>query len=210
MRVRLLLADDHRIVREGFKALLEKHGFEVVAEAVDGQEAVRLAALTKPDVAVLDLSMPQLNGLDAACEILRTRPETRVILLTMHDKDHQIAAALRAGIRGYLLKTQAVDDLANAIRVVLAGKIYLSPAISGSIVEGYLSGAQVASDPLTSREREVLQLVAEGKSSKEIAVALDLSVKTVESYRTRIMQKLDIHEIATLVRYAIRRGLIEA
>jgi two-component system response regulator NreC len=209
MRVRVLLADDHRIVREGFKALLDRHGLEVVAEAVDGQDAVRFAATTKPDVAVLDLAMPRLNGLDAGREILRIHPETRVILLTMHAQDHQIAAALRAGIRGYLLKTQAVDDLVIAIRVVLSGQIYLSPGISDSIVEGYLSGAQVVSDPLTSREREVLQLVAEGKTSKEIAVAMDLSVKTVESYRARIMQKLDIHETAGLVRYAIRRGLVE-
>ena len=153
--------------------------------------------------------MPILNGLDAGREIVRQAPRVRVMLLTMHAEEHQIAAALRAGIRGYLLKTQAAEDLVHAIRALLAGETYLSPAISNLIVDGYLSGAQPLSDPLTPRERQVLQLVAEGKTSKEIAMLLGLTVKTAESYRTRLMEKLDIHETAGLVRYAIRHGLIQ-
>jgi two-component system response regulator NreC len=206
---RIVLADDHQIVRQGLRSLLERAGFEVVAEAVNGQDAVRLTRELSPDIAILDLTMPILNGLDAGREIVRQAPRVRVMLLTMHAEEHQIAAALRAGIRGYLLKTQAAEDLVHAIRALLDGEIYLSPAISNLIVDGYLSGAQPVSDPLTPRERQVLQLVAEGKTSKEIAILLGLTVKTAESYRTRLMEKLDIHETAGLVRYAIRHGLIQ-
>lgn len=206
---RIVLADDHQIVRQGLRSLLERAGFEVVAEAVNGQDAVRLTRELSPDIAILDLTMPILNGLDAGREIVRQAPRVRVMLLTMHAEEHQIAAALRAGIRGYLLKTQAAEDLVHAIRALLAGETYLSPAISNLIVDGYLSGAQPLSDPLTPRERQVLQLVAEGKTSKEIAMLLGLTVKTAESYRTRLMEKLDIHETAGLVRYAIRHGLIQ-
>lgn len=209
MSVRILLADDHQIVREGLKALLEREGFEVSAQAVNGSEAVALARTVQPDVAILDLTMPLLNGLDAAHEILRDRTSTRVILLTMHADDHQVAAALRIGVRGYVLKTQAVEDLANAIRAVLKGQTYLSPSISNMVVNGFLSGAEAPVDPLAPRERQVLQLVAEGRTSKEIAELLGLSVKTAESYRTRVMEKLDIHQTAGLVRYAIRHGLVE-
>ncbi len=210
MPLRILLADDHEIVRQGFRALLEREGLEVVAEATNGQEAVRMARALNPDVAVLDLVMPLLNGLDAAREILQTCSRTRVILLTMHTEEHQIVAALRVGIRGYLAKTQAAEDLVQAIREVARGEVYLSPGVSRVVVDAYLASGQAPSDPLTPRERQVLQLVAEGKTSKEIAALLELTPKTAESYRTRIMEKLDIHDTAGLVRYAIRQGLIQA
>lgn len=209
MALRVLLADDHQIVRQGFRALLEREGFEVVGEAADGQEAVRLARAHCPDVAVLDLSMPQLNGLDAAREILKACPRTRIILLTVHTEEYQIVAALRAEIRGYVLKTQATDELVQAIREVAGGGTYLSPGVSRVVVEAYLAGSDLPRDPLTPREHQVLQLVAEGKTTKEVAALLGLSVKTAESYRARIMEKLDIHETAGLVRYAIRQGLLE-
>jgi len=160
-------------------------------------------------VAVLDLAMPLLNGLDTAREILRISPRTRTILLTMHPEDHYIFEALRAGIEGYVLKTQAAEDLVRAIREVFRGMIYLSPGVSRAVVQAYLAKTDLPPDPLAPRERQVLQLVAEGKTTKEIAVLLGISVKTAESYRSRIMQKLDIHETAGLVRYAIRRGLIQ-
>src|SRR6266545_3427652 len=198
MPFRVLLADDHQIVRQGFRALLEREGLPVVAEATNGREAVELAQALNPDVAVLDLSMPVLNGLEAAREILQACPRTRVVLLTMHTEEHQIAAALRIGIRGYLVKTQAAEDLVQAI-----------PGVSRVVVEAYLAGSDRPEDPLTPRERQVLQLVAEGKTSKEVAALMGLTVKTAESYRTRIMEKLDIHDTAGLVRYAIRRGIIQ-
>jgi two-component system, NarL family, response regulator NreC len=209
MPLRVLLADDHQIVRQGFRAILERAGFEVVGEGTNGREAVELAGALNPDVVVLDLMMPQLNGLEAAREILQGRPGTRIVLLTMHTEEHQVVAALRAGIRGYVVKTQAAEDLVQAIRGVIAGDAYLCPGVSRLLVEGYLAQSALAPDPLAPRERQVLQLVAEGKTSKEIAALLDLTVRTAESYRTRIMEKLDIHETAGLVRYAIRRGLIE-
>ncbi len=210
MGLRVLLGDDHQIVRQGFRAILESEGFNVVAEAVNGHEAVRLARQERPDVAVLDLVMPFLNGVDAGREILGSCPGTRVILLTMHTEEHIIVGALRAGIRGYVVKTQAVEDLVQAIREVSQGNVYLSPGVSRVFVDGYLSGAERPEDPLAPRERQVLQLVAEGKTSKEIAALLDLTPKTAESYRSRIMEKLDIHDTAGLVRYAIRHGLIQA
>lgn len=208
MALRILLADDHCIVREGLRALLERSGFEVVAEAADGHEAVKLASTHKPDVAVLDLVMPKLNGLDAGRQILQRCPSTAVVLLTMQTEEHQVATALRAGIKAYLLKTQAAEDLVDAIREVVRGHVFLSASVSRVVVDGYLSGVQAPLDPLAPREREVLQLVAEGRTSKEIATLLNVSVKTAESYRANIMEKLDIHETAGLVRYAIRRGLV--
>jgi DNA-binding NarL/FixJ family response regulator len=210
MSFRIVLADDHHIVRQGLRALLEHEGFQIVAEANNGKEAVQLAQTHKPDVVVLDLMMPLLNGLEAGREILQNRNARAAILLTMHTEEHQIALALRAGFRGYLLKTQAVEDLAQAIRDVLRGEIYLSPGVSQIVVDGYLSGDKPTEDPLAPRERQVLQLVAEGKTSKEIAVLLGLTVKTAESYRARVMEKLDVHETAGLVRYAIRHGIIDA
>ena len=209
MPIQVLLADDHHIVREGLKSLLEKEGFRVVGEAADGREAVRLASTSHPDVAVLDLSMPSMNGLDAAREIIRSEPKTKAILLTVHTEDPYVLEALRAGVTGYVLKSQAPADLVQAIRETTRGSIYLSPGVSRIVVDAYRGKTDLPSDPLTPREREVLQLVAEGKSTKEVAGILGVSVKTAESHRSRIMEKLDIHETATLVRYAIRRGLIQ-
>ena len=208
MSLRILLADDHPIVRQGVRVLLEREGFEIVGEATDGREAVELAQQTKPDVAVLDLTMPRLNGLDAGRELLRNGDTLNVILLTMHTEAHQVAAALRAGVRGYVLKTQAAEDLVRAIQEIVTGRIFLSPTVSTVVVNGYLSGEKAPPDPLAPRERQVLQLVAEGRTSKEIAVVLGVSVKTAESYRAQVMEKLDIHDTAGLVRYAIRRGLV--
>lgn len=209
MSLRLLLADDHLLVRQGLKAFLEREGFQVTGEAADGREAVRLAQDVQPDVAVLDLAMPLLNGLDAAREILQACPRTRTILLTMHTEDQYVLAALRAKIRGVVLKSQAAADLVQAIREVSRGAIYLSPGLSQAVVDAYLAKTDLPAEPLTQREREVLQLVAEGKTTKEVATLLGVSVKTAESHRTHIMEKLDIHQTAGLVRYAIRRGLIQ-
>jgi len=210
MPPRILLADDHVIVRQGFRALLEREGLEVVAEAANGHEAVRLAGELLPDVAVLDFAMPLLNGLDAAKEIRRRSPRTRTILLTVHSEDHYVLEAVQAGINGYVVKTQAAADLVQAIREIRGNAIYLSPTISRAVVEAYFDKATPAGDVLSSRERQVLQLVAEGKTTKEIAGVLGVSIKTADSHRARIMRKLDIHDTAGLVRYAIRRGLIHA
>jgi two-component system, NarL family, response regulator NreC len=210
MPPRILLADDHVIVRQGFRALLEREGLEVVAEAANGHEAVRLAAELLPDVAVLDFAMPLLNGLDAAKEIRRRSPRTRTILLTVHSEDHYVLEAVRAGVHGYVVKTQAAADLVQAIREIRGNAIYLSPTISRAVVEAYFDKVTPPGDVLSSRERQVLQLVAEGKTTKEIAGVLGVSIKTADSHRARIMRKLDIHDTAGLVRFAIRRGLIHA
>jgi DNA-binding NarL/FixJ family response regulator len=191
------------------KGLLEREGLQVVGEAADGQEAIKRARDLSPDVAVLDLTMPLLNGLDAAREIVRASPRTRPILLTMHTEDPYVMEALRAGIKGYVLKTQPSTDLVQAIQEVSRGRVYLSPGISRTVVEAYLAKTELPPDPLSPREHEVLQLVAEGKTSKEIARLLGVSVKTAENHRTRIMARLGIHETAGLVRYAIRRGLVQ-
>ncbi len=209
MPTRILLADDHQIVRQGLKALLEREGFAVVAEVADGQEAIRAARERCPDVAVLDFGMPLLNGLGAAQQILHACPRAKAILLTMHTEDHYVLEALQAGVKGYVVKTQASADLIRAIHEVLRGMMYLSPGVSQAVVEAYLAKSELPVDPLTPREREVLQLVAEGKSTKEIAQLLGISFKTAESHRTRIMKKTSIHETAGLVRYAVRRGLIQ-
>lgn len=208
MSLRILLADDHGIFRQGVKALLEREGFRVDGEAADGHTAIQMAAQLTPDVVVVDLAMPLLNGLDAAREIIRVSPRTRTILLTMHAEDPYVARALQAGIRGYVLKSQAAEDLVQAIREVARGAVYLSPGVSQTVVEAYLAKRDLPSDPLTPREHQVLQLIAEGKTTKEVAALLGVSVKTAESHRMRIMTKLDIHETAGLVRYAIRQGLI--
>ena len=210
MAVRVLLADDHRIVRQGVKALLERAGFSVVAECADGHEAVRLAKDLSPDVAVIDLEMPGLNGLEAARAIQQCVPRTKTVLLTMHTRDEYVLQAVRAGIRGCVLKTDALEDLVRAIEEVLRGGTYLSPRMSRTVVEAYLAKTDLPPDPLTTRERQVLQLVAEGKTTKEIAQLLGLTVKAAESHRSRIMDKLEIHHTAGLVRYAIREGLIQA
>jgi two-component system, NarL family, response regulator NreC len=205
----VLLADNHVLVRQGLRALLEHHGLQVTGEASDGQEALRLLATVHADVAVLDISMPILNGLDAAREMRKTSPKVKTILLTRHDEDQYVTEALRAGVKGYVLKAQAATDLIQAIDQVCRGGVYLSPGISRALVEAYRSKVELTADPLTSRERQVLQLVGEGKSTKEVARLLGISVKTAESHRARLMRKLDIHETASLVRYAIRQGLVE-
>lgn len=210
MPVSVLLADDHQIFRQGLRALLEREHFEVVGEASDGHEAVELAERLRPDVAVVDLVMPLLNGLDAAIQIKRLSPTTRTIMLTMYTEDQYVLEALRGGLRGYVIKTQAAADLIRAIHEVQQNAAYLSPGISRTLVDAYLSGTDIPADPLSPREREVLQLVAEGKTTKEVAQVLGISVKTAETHRTKLMRKLEIHETAGLVRYAIRRGLVQA
>lgn len=208
--IRVLLADDHTIVREGLRALLVREpDIHVVAEAGDGREALRLAQETRPDIAALDLSMPLLNGLEAARQMAARERGPRTILLTMHAEDQYVLEALRVGVRGYVLKKQAAADLVRAIREVAAGRVYLSPGVSSAVAEAIRSPGPPTVDPLTAREREVLQLVAEGKSTKEIAGILGVSVKTADAHRTRLMQKLDIHDVAGLTRYAIRRGIVQ-
>ena len=205
---RILLADDHHIVRQGFRALLERGGFEVIAEAEDGDEAVRLSETHRPDVAVLDLRMPRLSGMDCARQILSRDAKAAIIFLTVHSEEHQVVEALRVGVRGYVVKLQASSELIQAIREVHAGGVYLSPRVSRVLVDAYLAGGEAAPNPLTVRQREVLRLVVEGKTMREVAEAIGVSVKTAELYRARIMTKLDIHDTAGLVRYAIRCGLI--
>ena len=208
--IRVLLADDHALVREGLRALLARESdMHVVAEASDGREAVVLAKETRPDVVALDLSMPLLNGLDAGRQIVTWERPPRVILLTAHTDDRYVVEAIRSGVHGYVLKKQAAADLVRAIREVAAGGVYLSPGISLTLVEAIRSPKGAPEEPLTAREREVLQLVAEGKTTKEIAGVLGVSVKTADAHRTRLMQKLDIHDVASLTRYAIREGLIQ-
>lgn len=209
MSTRVLLADNHALVRQGLKVMLEKEGMQVTAEACDGQEALRLIPSVHPDVAILDIGMPNLNGLDAAREIHRSFPRTKTILLTRHDEDPYVTEALRLGVKGYVLKTQAATDLLQAIQYVCRGAVYLSPGISRAVVDAYRTSSELAAEPLSTRERQVLQLVGEGKSTKDVAGVLGISVKTAESHRSRLMRKLDIHETATLVRYAIRRGLVQ-
>jgi two-component system, NarL family, response regulator NreC len=208
MKYRVLLADDHRVVRQGLRVLLTQNDVNVVAEASNGQEAVELTRQFRPDIAVLDMTMPVLNGLCAAQEIVRTT-QTKAILLTMHGDAHYVMNALRAGVRGYVLKNNAASGLIEAIREVCQGNIYLSPGIARTVVEAFLSMPDPASDPLTAREREVVRLIAEGRSTKEVANSLGLSVKTADSHRGRIMKKLRVHETAGLVLYALRTGIIE-
>ncbi len=209
MSGQVLIVDDHPLIRQGMRSLLEKHGFTVVGEAADGREATQLAQELEPDVAVLDLAMPLLNGLDAAREITRTSRRTKTILVTIHTADQYVLEALQAGVRGYVLKSQATAELVQAIQEVIRGGRYLSPGISEAVVQAYLGKTELPADPLTPREREVLQLIAEGKTTKDIAGLLGVSVKTIESHRVRLMEKLDIRQTAGLVRYAIRRGMIQ-
>jgi DNA-binding NarL/FixJ family response regulator len=209
MGLSLLLADDHILVRQGLRSLLDREKIQVIAEAADGQEVIRLAEAHHPDIAVLDISMPTLNGIDAARELGRSCPKTKVILLTQHEEEQYLHEALQSGVRGYVLKSQVVNDLVHAIRQVSRGGFYLSPGVSQAVVEAYRTKSERPSDPLSVRERQVLQLIAEGKSTKDVASLLGISVKTAESHRSRLMRKLDIHETASLVRYAVRRGLIQ-
>ena len=211
--IRILIADDHGIVRTGLKLLLDRIGeMEVVGEAADGREAVRLAAELHPDIVIMDIAMPLLNGLQAAQAIRQNAP-TGVIFVTMHTDESYILKALDAGARGYLLKDNADEDIERAVRAVAAGKPYFSPTISRALLEDEVRvmrkhGVQDSFDLLTEREREVLQLLAEGKSNKEAAVVLNLSPYTVETHRTNMMQKLGIHNTAEIVLYAVRKGVI--
>ena len=209
MPIRIVLADDHVLVRQGLKSLLEREGFQVVAEASDGQEALSHVESLQPDIVVMDISMPTLNGLNAAQKMSRSSPKTKTILLTQHDEGQYIREALEAGVKGYVLKSQVASDLLSAIRQVSRGQVYLSPGVSNAVMEAYHSKSEKSKNPLTLRERQVLQLIAEGKSTKDVASLLGISVKTAESHRSRLMQKLDIHETASLVRYAVRRGLVQ-
>ena len=209
MPTRAVLADDHVLVRQSLRSFLEREGIQVAGEASDGQELIGVVARLRPDVAVVDISMPLMNGLDAAGEIRRASPQTKTILLTRHDEDQYVTEALRMGAKGYVLKNQAATDLVQAIHQVCRGGFYLSPSVSQTVVEAFLSKTAMPPEPLTSRERQVLQLISEGKSTKEIACLLGISAKTAESHRARLMRKLDIHETASLVRYAIRRGMIQ-
>jgi DNA-binding NarL/FixJ family response regulator len=206
--MRVLLADDHQIVRQGLRGLLEKAGHVVVGEAADGHDALKQARTLSPEIAVLDLSMPLLNGLDTAREMRRISPEIKTILLTMYTDKHYVLQAMKAGAKGYVLKSQAAEDLIRAIREISRGEVYLSPSVASSVVDAYLDKTDTPLDPLTPRERQILQLIAEGNTTKEVARLLNISFKTAESHRNHIMKKLDIHEVATLVRYAIQQGLV--
>lgn len=209
MTLRVVLADDHLIVRQGLRLLLEREGLLVLGEASDGLEAVRLIGQLSPDIAVLDLHMPRLDGLGALREAARLSPRTRGIILTRHMEEPYATEALRAGARGYVLKTQAGVDLLAAVQHVHNGEVYLSPKISKAVVDAYLARTDGPQRTLSHRERQVLQLVGEGHSTKAIAALLGISVKTADTHRTRLMEKLDIHQTAGLVRYAIRSGLVE-
>jgi DNA-binding NarL/FixJ family response regulator len=210
--IRLLLADDHALVRAGFRALLEQlSGVEVVAEAGDGAEALRLMETHQPDVVVTDLSMPGKGGLELVARAAQRWPAMRVLVLSMHAGAEYVLQALRAGAAGYLLKDAATPELEVAIKAVSRGETYLSPAVSRHVVAGLVrqSGDDAATrDPLTPRQREILRHIAEGRTTKEIARLLNISVKTVETHRTQLMDRLDIHDIASLVRYALRAGLV--
>jgi DNA-binding NarL/FixJ family response regulator len=212
-KYRIVIAEDQRIVREGLRAILEAvSDLEVVAEAADGMEAVRCVETTRPHVILLDVSMPRMDGLSAVKEIKRRSPETRILLLTIHDTEEYIVKAFQLGASGYCLKDAARSELLIAVRSVLGGKPYLSPGISEKVVTGYLTGrreeARAPKDPLTQREREVLKLIGEGYKNKEIADYLCVSPKTVEKHRANIMKKLDLHNASALTAYAIKEGMV--
>ena len=218
-KLRLLLADDHEITRRGLRSILQAQpDCEVVGEAADGRQAVAMAKDLAPDLVVLDISMPALNGLEATRQILKTHPQTKVLVLTMHDSDTLIREVLDAGARGYLLKTDAGRDLIAAVESLRRNKSYFTSRVSEMILNGFLKdsargpGAQKDGKEtrLTPRQREIVQLLAEGKSTKEVAVALGVSVKTAETHRANIMRKLDCHSVSEVVRYAIRNNIIEA
>lgn len=208
MSIRVLLADDHTVVRQCLKAVLEQEGFEVVGEACNGNEAIEMAARLQPEIAVLDVSMPQLNGIDAAREITKISPITKVILLSMFAEDELVLQGLRAGSVGYLVKSNSTSELAQAIRTALKGERYLGSTITPSLLKQSRTPGP-SPQLLSPRERQVLQLVAEGNTTKEIGALLNVSTKTADTHRTNIMSKLNIHETATLVRYAVRQGLVK-
>ncbi len=215
--LRILIADDHELARHGIRALLESHpGWVVCGEAKDGRETVELAERLTPDLILLDIGMPNLNGLEATRQILSTTPEAVILILTMHDADHVVREVLRAGARGFLLKSDAGRDLVAAVEALQRQRTFFTTRVSQMVLDGYLDRdhrksetADVSNDVLTSREREVIQLLAEGKTSKEVAVTLNLSVKTAETHRTNLMRKLNLHSVADLTRYAVRNGIVQ-
>lgn len=212
--IRIILADDHLVIRRGLRLVLEREpGFIVVGEAADGKEAIQLAQDLSPAVAVLDVAMPNLNGIEAARQITAASSNTAVVMLSMHSDESYVLRALNAGARGYLLKDSPEEDLIAAIRAVSSGKAYFSPAISRVLVDDYVRqlrkrGLEDSYELLTAREREILQLLAEGKSNKDLAIRLNLSVYTVETHRSNLMEKLNLHGIPELILYAVRKGII--
>lgn len=208
--IRVMLADDHAVVRNGFRHILAAEwDIEVIGEASNGREAVDLAATLQPDVVVMDVTMPELNGIEATRRILKDSPRTRILALSMHKDSVYVREILRAGARGYLLKDSSQQDFLAAVRAVAVGKGWLSPEVSDAVLDDYRKHVTNPIDLLSSREREVLQMIAESKTNKEIATALHLSVYTVEAHRGRIMEKLNLHSIGELVRFAMRNGLID-
>jgi two-component system, NarL family, response regulator NreC len=208
--IRILLADDHSLVRHGFRMILAAEAdMEIAGEAGNGREAVELAQKLKPDVVVMDVAMPELNGIEATRRLIELSPRTRVLALSMHKDAVYVREILRAGARGYLLKDSADADLLAAVRAVAKGEGYLSPGVSDAVLSDYRRHVTDPLDLLTSREREVLQLIAEGKTNKEIATSLTLSVYTVEAHRGRLMEKLNLHSTGELVRFAVRSGLVD-
>ncbi len=209
-RIRILLADDHAVVRQGFKMILSAQpDMEIVGEAGNGREAVELAEQLRPDVLVMDVAMPELNGIEATRRVASSLPHSRVLALSMHKDSVYVRETLRAGARGYLLKDSPAGDLVAAVRAVASGEGFLSPAVSNAVLDDYRRHVTNPIDLLTSREREVLQMLAEGKTNKEIAGILNLSVYTVDAHRGRIMEKLNLHSINEMVRFAVRNGLID-
>lgn len=211
---RILIADDHEVARKGIRSLLEAHPeWEVCGEAQDGREAVECARRMKPDLVLLDIGMPSLNGLDAARQILATSPDARILILTMHDSEQVIREVLAVGARGFLLKSDAGRDLVAAVDALQHNRTFLTTRVAQMVLEGYLhpnNGSDLLSRHiLTPREREVIQLLAEGKTTKEVAVTLNLSVKTAETHRTNLMRKLDLHSVADLTRYAVRNSIVQ-
>ena len=217
--LRILIADDHELARRGIRDLLETHpGWEVCGEAKDGRESVDLAISMKPDVVLLDIGMPNLNGLEATRQILAATPDVAILILTMHDSDNVVREGLRAGAKAFLLKSDAGRDLVAAVEALELQRTFFTTRVSQMVLEGFLNRRgnghgereqNPAADLLTSREREVIQLLAEGKTSKEVAVALNLSVKTAETHRTNLMRKLGLHSVADLTRYAVRNGIVQ-
>ena len=211
--VRVLLADDHKLVRAGFRAMLNNlNNVEVVAETGDGREALELIQKHRPDVAFVDITMPSLTGLEVAKRAAKEAPNVRIIIVSMHTAEEYVGRAVRAGVAGYVLKNADPVELELAIRAAVKGEIYLSPAVSKSLIDDYsrrLAEEKTLEDRLTARQREVLQLIAEGQNTKDIAAQLNVSIKTVETHRKQLMERLDIHDVAGLVRYAIRAGIIE-
>ena len=208
----VVLVDDHRLFRDGIHAIIDAaEGFDVVAEGADGREGIDLAAKYRPDIVLLDIWMHKLSGIEAVSQIRRESPASRVVMMSQHDTGSYVQSALREGACGYVLKTAASNDLISALRAAMDNKCYLSPEVAQTVVESFTQPAGEAASPLnalTSREREILQLIAEGLSSKEVATRLSISVRTVESHRSAVMGKLDVHKVAGLVRFAIREGLI--